>query len=189
MHRHTDILRGVAHELSASPERADRPASAKEAQQRFEAHLHELAADAPRRGMGAATGHFIDDLLRRYSRYGEHLFHCFDDPRIPATTNDLEGFFGSAKRLVRRATGCKSTTNSVVTNLGADALLAYHIVRQPEAKARIASAEVDRDAFMHARSRLAEIEAPATRRRSMVRNLRPRLAELRDAWRGDIPDG
>ncbi len=187
--RHTEIIRGIARELSTAPDRAERPASAEDAQQRFEAHLEALVADAPRVGLGAATGHFVDDLVRRYSRYGRHLFPCFDDPRLPATTNELEGFFGAAKRLVRRACGCGSTTNSVITNLGADALRAFHQVRQPGARANIASADLSGEAFTEARTRLAETEAPATRRRSMVRSLRRRLTELRQSWFDDRPDG
>lgn len=188
--RHTEILRGIARELSTSPDRPDRPGSAEEAQRRFTAHLETLVANAPRAGLGAATGHFVDDLVRRYSRYGEHLFHCFDDPRIPATTNELEGFFGSAKRLVRGAAGCGSTTNSVITNLGADVLRAFHQVCQPGAMVRIASADISREAFEQARARLADVEAPATRQRSMVRSLSNRLDRLRDTWfNPHAPDG
>ncbi len=188
--RHTEMLRDIAHELSTSSEREDRPGSAQEAQRRFEAHLDELAANAPRAGLGAATGHFIDDLVGRYIRYGEHLFHCFEDTRIPATTNELEGFFGAAKRFVREAGGCGSTTNSVVTNLGANVLRAFHKVQQPGAIRRLARAEVTQEEFMRARARLAEVEAPATRQRSMVRSLRRRLAELRESWiHGRVPDG
>lgn len=190
MRRHTEILRGIAHELSTSPDRLDRPASAEEAQRRFEAHLDDLSMRAPRAGLGAATGHFVDDLIRRYGRYGEHLFCCFDDERIPATTNELEGFFGTAKRLVRGAGGCGSTTNSVVTNLGADALRAFHQVQQPGAMSRIAAAAVSQEEFMRARARVAEVEAPATRQRSMVRSLQGRLDHLREAWlHPDAPDG
>jgi hypothetical protein len=180
--RHTEILRDIARELSAAADRPNRPASAKEAQQRFEAYLDTLTDSAPRSGLWAATGDFIDDLVRRYSRYGEHLFCCFDDPRIPPTTNELEGFFGSAKSLVRGAAGCGSTTNSVVTNLGADALRAYHQVSQPGAMSRIASADISNEEFMEARARLADVEAPATRQRSMVRSLRRRLDSLCDSW-------
>lgn len=182
MQRHTEILRGVAHELSAAPDREERPASAQQAQRRFEAHLNALVDGAPRSGLGAATGQFIDDLADRYTRYGAHLFCCFDDPRIPATTNELEGFFGAAKSLVRSAAGCGSTTNSIVTNLAADALNAYHQVNQPGAIARIASADISNEDFLEARVRIADVEAPAIRQRSMVRSLRRRLKELRDAW-------
>jgi hypothetical protein len=188
--RHTGILRDIARELSAAPDRRDRPVSAEEAQRRFEAHLEALVDGAPRVGLGAATGQFIDDLARRYTRYGEHLFCCFDDPRIPATTNELEGFFGAAKSLIRGAAGCGSTTNSVVTNLGADALHAYHHVSQPGATSRIASTDISSEDFIKARARLAAVEAPATRQRSMVRSLRSRLDRLRDAWLyPSVPDG
>ena len=188
--RHTEIVRGVAHELSTSADRPDLPASAAEAKRRFEAYLDALVTSAPREGLGAATGHFVDDLARRYSRYGAHLFQCFDDPRIPATTNELEGFFGSAKRAVRHAAGCGSTTNSVVTNLGADALLAYHQLSQPDAMARLANTDLSSEAFLEARARLAEAEAPAVRQRSMVRSLSSRLARLRDLWLGQrVTDG
>jgi hypothetical protein len=188
--RHTRILRDLARELSARPDRPDIPTSAEEAQRRFEAHLDALAAGTPRAGLGAATGHFIDDLVRRYGRYGEHLFCCFDDPRIPATTNELEGFFGAAKRLIRGAGGCGATTNSVVTNLGADALIAYHQVRQPGAMSHLEAVELTAEAFSQVRTRLAQVEAPATRRRSMVRSLPQRLDALRESWlRTSRPDG
>lgn len=190
MHRHTEILRGIARELSNAPDRPDRPASAEEAQRQFEAHLAALAESAPRAGLGAATGYFVDDLAQRYARYGAHLFCCFDDPRIPSTSNDLEGFFGAAKGLVRGAAGCGSTTNSVLTNLGAEALLAYHHVNQPGAIARLASINISSEEFLKARARLVELEAPATEQRSRVRSLSRRLDELRDAWRLlPIPDG
>jgi hypothetical protein len=171
--------------LSAASDRPDRPATAAEAQARFEAYLTQLEAMTPRAGLAAPTGAFIDDLIRRYGRYGEHLFMCFDDPRIPATTNDLERFFGGSKQTLRHALGCGSTTNSVLTNLGDEALAAYQHVRQlgtPSAAEAGACSPAD---FLRSRSRLARYEAPAIRRRSMVRHLPRRLDELRAAWVGD----
>ena len=35
------------------------------------------------------------------------LFHCYDDPTIPRTNNDLEQYFGVARHHERRATGRK----------------------------------------------------------------------------------
>lgn len=91
---------------------------------------------------------------------------------------------------MRGAAGCGSTTNSVVTNLGADALLAYHQLTQPGAMTRLAEANVSGEEFLEARARLAETEAPAIRQRSMIRNLQSRLAKLRDCWlRDSRPDG
>ena len=111
--RHTAILREVAHELSPAPDRPDRPPTAAAAQAQFDAYLTHLAAMTPRAGLAAPTAAFVDDLIARTRRYGPHLFVCFDDARIPATTNALERFFGDAKRVVRHADGCGSTTNEV----------------------------------------------------------------------------
>ena len=139
-------------------------------------------ASAPRAGLGAATGAFIDDLVKRTSRYRDHLFKCFDDPRIPATSNGIERFFGGAKQTLRRAGGCGSTTNSVVTNLGAEALGAYQYVRQVGTPTAAETAAYSPADFRAARARLARHEAPAIRQRSRVRHLPRRLDELRTAW-------
>ena len=180
--RHTDILREVAHELSNAPDRPDRPQNAEEAQARFQAYLEDLSILTPRAGLAAPTGAFIDDMIRRYRRYGSHLFVCFDDPRIPATSNELEGFFGCAKQDLRHALGSGSTTNSVVSNLGADALLAYHQLQQPGAVQQLVSSESSRPAFLAARSELSAREAPMVRQRSMVRHLDRHLCRLKESW-------
>ena len=72
--------------MSNDPKRPDRPETADEAQARFEAHLEELASVTPRAGLATPTGAFIDDLIKRYGRYGDHLFKCFDDDHIPSTS-------------------------------------------------------------------------------------------------------
>jgi hypothetical protein len=180
--RHTEIIRGLAHELSASPDRPDRPASAEEAKGRVEAYLEAMATSAPRKGLGAATATFVDDLRERYGRYGMHLFHCFDDDRIPATTNDLERFNGDSKGALRQSLGCGSTTNSVVTNLGDEALLAWQQLRQTGPPDPNAFASTTPEAFRAARARIANKEAPAVARRSMVRHLATRLDYLRAKW-------
>jgi hypothetical protein len=42
------------------------------------------------------------------------LFHCYDEPNLPRTNNDLEQYFGSARRHERRATGRKSASPGLV---------------------------------------------------------------------------
>ena len=180
--RHTDILRGIARKLSNDPDRLDRPATADEAQARFEGYLDELASKTPRAGLAAATGAFIDDLIRRYGRYGDHLFKCFDDSRIPATSNDLEGFFGASKRVLRKLLGCGSTTNSVVSNLGEEALLAYYQMRQPGAMTKLTIMSPSPDDFYAARAKIALVEAPGILQRSMVRYLDSHLDRLLQDW-------
>lgn len=149
-----------------------------------------MAATAPRAGLGAATGAFIDDLTERYGRYGDHLFKCFDDPRIPATTNVLEGFFGVSKHVLRQTLGCGSTSNSVVSNLGAEALMAYHQMQQPGALVdmvtRITTSSSPDD-FLAARSKIALKEAPGIHQRSIVRYLHKHVDRLRKGWFGPGP--
>lgn len=185
--RHTDILRGLAHELSSAPEREDRPRTGEEASARVAAYLDRLSFELARDGAHAPTANFVDGLVVRYDRYKEHLFHCFDDPRIPATTNSLEGFFGASKRATRQTLGCGSTSNSVVTNLGDDALLAYHYIRCPNRRTALAKLSAEAEEFDAARSRISEKERPATERRSRVRNLGAHLDRLRCEWSGLDP--
>lgn len=87
--------------------------------------------------------------------------------------------------MLRHALGCGSTTNSVVTNLGDEALIAYQYVQQvgtPSASA-VAAACSPTD-FRMERARLARHEAPAIRQRSLVRYLPRHLGQLRAAWFG-----
>lgn len=178
--RHTGILRGLAHELSAAPNRPGRPANGSEARQRFDDHLARLLATTPRGGLGAATGEFIDGLIARTARYTDHLFHCFDDPRIPANTNNLERFFGCSKRVLRHTLGCGSTTNTVIANLGAEPLLAFQQLRAT-GTLKFALQPAPKQ-FLAARRAIAVSEVPGIRRRSMVRYLDRHVERLRSNW-------
>jgi hypothetical protein len=148
-----------------------------------------LRAEAPRNGLGATTGHFVDDLSALADRYKEHLFVCFDDPRVPPNSNELEGFFGRAKRPLRRACGTGSTANSVAQNVGGGYLAAFALV---ESRDRSFMDELD-DTFIarfrSARARIAAEEAPMTRRRSLVRNFDRHVARLRTGRGLASPNG
>jgi hypothetical protein len=178
--RHVGILREIAHELSADPERPDRPKNAAEAESCLNAKITALKTSAPRAGLGAATGRFVDHIATLAERYGKHLFPCFNDLRIPPTTNKLEGFFGGGKRMIRRAGGCGSTTNSIAQNLGAPFLLAVH--GASKAAARLRNQAVNLDAYKDALAALADAEAPARRRRSYVRHLDRHLERIVSSW-------
>lgn len=45
--------------------------------------------------------------------YWSGLFHCYDQPEIPRTNNELEQYFGTARHHERRATGQKRPTAAV----------------------------------------------------------------------------
>jgi hypothetical protein len=149
---------------------------------RFDAYLEQLATNTTRIGLAAPTSVFIETLIARSSRYGAHLFVCFDDARIPSTTNGLERFFGRAKGTLRRALGAGSTTNTVVSNLGAEVLVAYRYLRRPDALEAVREPTATPAAFSVARAKLAEDEAPGIRRRSLVRFFKQHLQRLRQTW-------
>lgn len=157
--------------------------SAADAKTRFDRFLQDLAVSTPRTGLSVPTAAFIDDLIRRTARYGDHLFVCFDNPKIPATTNGLEGFFGRIKATLRRALGTGSTANTVMSNLAAEVMLVYQYIRRPDALTGVREPSATPADFSAARSRLHEDEAPAVRQRSIVRNFKRHLARLREAWK------
>lgn len=133
--------------------------------------------------MGAATGKFVDHLGALTERYGKHLYVCFDDDRIPPTTNMLEGFFGRAKHLIRRVTGAGSTSNSVAQNLGPEFLVAFGRFERNDAPNSAASTDpIDLARFDAARARIAATEAPVSRLRSLVRRFRQHLEKLSARW-------
>lgn len=180
--RHTEIVRGIARELSNKSDREDRPSSSAEAKLRFDAHLANLVNTAPRSGIGKVTGEFIDDLVSRAGRYGDHLFKCFDDPRIPASTNELEGAFGAMKRTMRRSVGARSTTNSTMSNLGADGAVAHQYARQPGVLELMKNPDFSVEQFQSARKEIARNEVPAICRRSLIRSLPKHARRIRESW-------
>ena len=113
-------------------------------------------------------------------RWSPHLFTCSTDPRIPTTTNGLEGFFGGIKYKLRKALGRGSTQGSPMHNLDF-ALLPL----MPASGKRSSSAgrpcpqiTFDPQAYRQARKSLDQQEQPAKQRRSWVRSLVDRLARL-----------
>jgi hypothetical protein len=183
-----DILREVAHLLVPDPDPARRP-SAEEAQDTFAAYLVALQLPTPPTDLSppTPTPDFVDHLVALSGRYGPYLFVCYQDSRVPATTNELEGFFGDSKHHDRRALGCGSTTQSPVHNLGADYLLGLHLVRFAQ-RAGDGSGfpepamEIDPAAYRKARSELRQPEEPARERRRGVRSLPNCLKTLLDRW-------
>jgi len=176
-----EILHQVAHHLSPKPDRQDRPANAAEAETQMWDYLTKLQRETPRSGLSARLARFVDSLVQRVGRYGAHLYHCFDDPRIPATTNGLEGYFGLGKRTVRKAVGAGSTSNSIMTNLGEEALVTLQQVQRASSGIEFAG-PLDLSAYQKARADLDKMEQPARLRRSQVRNPGKHLRNLLDRW-------
>jgi hypothetical protein len=79
------------------------------------------------------------------------LFVCYDVPGLPATNNDLEGFFGRLKTNQRRITGRKSV-NSFVLRYGAYATLVN--LSESKADLLVRLRQVDRAVYQCERQQL-----------------------------------
>lgn len=81
------------------------------------------------RSIGVTKRHCgaLEDTLSHFLKvtrsYRPGLFHCYDDPAIPRTNNDLEHCFGQHRFHERRATGRKTGAPSAVLH-GAARLVA-----------------------------------------------------------------
>jgi hypothetical protein len=73
-------------------------------------YLARALAAAPKRGKGARRRRFLRHVAAVAERYGAGLYHTYDNPCIPQTTNDLEGGHGVHKHHIRKATGRRSTS-------------------------------------------------------------------------------
>jgi hypothetical protein len=112
------------------------------------------------------------------------IFTCFDEPLIPPTSNDLEGYFGASKAQLRRALGTASTSGSVAKNLGTEYLEAFTTawVYPGEKLLKQLTPCSDSD-YMRARESVRATERPATLRRSRRREPQRHLDELLARWR------
>jgi hypothetical protein len=159
-----EIIRHVARLLDT-----DHPA--RQVKRVLRTYLNRLEASAPRRGRGAATGRFIDHVVKKSDSYWPGLFHTYDHPLIPPTTNGLEGFFGSSKGAVRRATGRMSTAGGKLETCGEAVLRTRALLDRMDSTAlaeRLGA--VTPEQYRDGKRRLRQLQEPARERRSIQRN-------------------
>jgi hypothetical protein len=151
-------------------------------------YLNRLEEQAPRRGRGAQTGHFVDHLVKLSNSYWPGLFHTYDHPEIPRTTNAIEGFFGSSKQSLRCTTGRSSTAGGKMQSCGEFAIGAQALM------GTMAKAELDQHltavsdaAFAASKQQLLRLREPARERRSIQRRLDAFLWRTLAAWLGQAP--
>jgi hypothetical protein len=170
------IVRHVAHVL-------DTDSSARQVKRILRTYLNRLEATAPRRGRGAATGRFIDHLVKKSDSYWPGLFHTYDPPLIPPTTNGLEGFFGSSKGAVRRATGRMSTAGGKFETCGEAVIRTRALLDgiDPTALAECLRA-VTPEKYHDSKRRLRQLQEPARERRSIQRHPEAYLERTLTRW-------
>lgn len=142
--------------------------------------------EAPQRGRGAYLRRFIEGAQRVTRRYAKGLFHCYDDPRIPQTSNALEGLNGSGKHNLRRCAGRCSTANGPGSSYGRMYMyaVALHACMPKEEIEALLRDAIDPEKYRESRALLDEIRGPAARRRSILRNPDKHLAEILRKWHG-----
>lgn len=146
-------------------------------------YLTRLATLAPRRGRGAPTGHFVDHLETVSASYWPGLFHAYEHPEIPRTSNALERFFGASKHALRCTTGRASTAGGPMQSCGAFAIGAYALTATlPKADLEQHLASVSDAAFAASQQQLRNLREPARERRSIQRRLPAFLGRILAAW-------
>lgn len=138
------------------------------------AFLEDLVAEAPRRGRGAAFGHFVAHVLSISDRFWVGLFHCYDVPGLPRNNNDLERFFNALKRHARRVHGRKSTAGGPLESFAPFLLQVWSRIDEYPSLERWLH-ELPPEKLQQAREELENCCRPARRRRSFLRTPRRQL--------------
>jgi hypothetical protein len=146
-------------------------------------YLTRLETLAPRRGRGAPTGHFVDHLVKVSTSYWPGLFHTYDHPEIPRTTNALERFFGASKHAVRCTTGHASTAGGPLQTCG-EVAIGVHALTATLTKTELDEqlTGVSAAAFATSKQHLRRLGEPARERRSIQRGLTAFLERTVKAW-------
>jgi hypothetical protein len=145
--------------------------------------LADRLASAPKRGKGARRLRFLRHALAVALRYDTGLYPCYADPRIPHTTNDLEGQHGAFKHHLRKLAG-RASTSGGPTETVAELLVAPldAVQRHGTQPIRDVAQTLDRQAYASARAKLARLREPARRYRSVQRAPQKHLDTLLSSW-------
>jgi hypothetical protein len=122
-------------------------------------------------------------MLAVTQRYDTGLYVCYGDPRIPQTTNDLEGQHGAFKhhlrKLAGRASTCGGPTETVAELLAAP----LDAVQRHGAQAiHDAAQKISPQAYAAARAKLGRLREPARRYRSVQRAPQKHLDAVLSSW-------
>ena len=182
LERHLEIVRQVAHIL-------DTDGSARQVRRTLGRYLRRLEKRAPHRGRGAHTGRFVDNLVKVYKSYKTGLFHTYDHPEIPRTSNSIEGFFGSTKRSLRSTTGRASTAGGKMESCPDFVVQAQALTQlMPRAGLEQHLNAVPDSSFVNGKRELLRAREPARERRSIKRRPGDFLDRILAAWQASGQD-
>jgi hypothetical protein len=124
-------------------------------------------------------------VVKVANSYWPGLFHTYEHPEIPPSTNSLERFFGSSKRSLRSITGCSSTAGGKMESCGEFLIGAQDLTRTiPKTELDQLLYDVSDADFASSKRQLNELREPARERRSIRRRLQDFLARTLREWRG-----
>jgi hypothetical protein len=146
-------------------------------------YLRRQLAAAPKRGKGARRRRFLEHVQGVADRYDTGLYHCYDDPRISQTTNDLEGQHGTLKHHLRKVAGRASTSGGPIETAGEFVVGALDAVKRKGVRIALADlAHVDPADYAAARAELRRVMEPARQYRSIQRNPDKNLEDIEREW-------
>jgi len=163
------------------PTRPDRPhPTGQEIETDVDRYLVELSQ---RRDLDETDQTMADHIVTTFRHRWWGLFVCYNVPGLPATNNDLEGFFGQLKTNQRRITGRKSV-NSFVLRYGAYATF----VDRSESKADLLGRlrQVDRAAYQRERQHLQRILAEQQDYHRFCHDLDMAVLDLETEWQAAV---
>jgi len=159
------------------------PKDGQTVRRRLFAFLDRKLARAPQRGRGAYLRRFLENAIKVSRSYARGLFHCFDNPLIPHTTNLIENRNGAEKRNLRRCSGATSTASGPGSSYGrfyAFAVVLNLCLNENEVNELVAG--YDLGAYREARRTLNEVHARAFRRRAFLRDPQKHLDQILAEW-------
>lgn len=150
---------------------------------RLAAFLESHLQFSPQRGPGVYLRRFILHAKRVTASYWHGLFHCYDDPRIPQTSNVIEHLFGKGKRLLRACGGRMSTSAGPGSSGGSFFLfsVALHATTS-RAEREALLTRFPQEEYRSARIKQAAIRRPEARRRQYARNPDAVLDQISQDW-------
>lgn len=150
---------------------------------RLFAFLEMQRSIVPERGRGAYLKKFVENAWNVTKRYSKGLFHCYNDFRIPQTTNLIEGFNGQTKRNLRMCGGRKSTANGPGSACGSPYMFGVVLhACLPTNEINEILSKVPQVEFKKARENLKQQREPERKRRSYLRNPDLILYNILEKW-------
>ena len=159
------------------------PADGRTVRRQLFSYLARKRQEAPQRGRGAYLRKFVEHFQKVTRSYAPGLFHTYDDPRIPQTSNELEGINGAAKQNLRHCTGRPSTAHGPGASSGPIYMFGVALHRVlPEKEINALLTGYDSRQYLEGRRLIEQIREPSKRRRSFLRNPFNKLAEVLAGW-------